>query len=519
MIPLKIDNRDVQVSEGSTVLEAAENAGIYIPTLCYAKNFKPSTSCMVCVVRVEGVKNLVPACGTHVTENMCVTTDDEGIQKARKAAIELLLSDHVGDCVGPCTVGCPAKMNIPLMIRQIKAGDFQAAIQTVKKDIALPAILGRICPAPCEKVCRRKQADDAVSICLLKRFVADMNLSSDLPFKPECQPDTGKKAVIVGAGPAGLSAAYYLQQAGIECLIYDDHERPGGALRYADMDRSLLPMEVVDQEITQLLSIGVQFKGNICIGKDVSMAELKSQYDVILLATGKPDPNSTDIYGVETKTDIIQVNRQDYSTSTESVFAAGGCIGSRNLCIRAVADGKEAAFSIQSFLLNERDVPKQNYNHRAGQLEPEEISILMKQVANTARIEPETPESGLTGVQAQQEAVRCLHCDCRKADACQLRDRASELGARQRTWQGEKKLFRQITEHEQILYEPGKCIHCGLCIQVAKKEGENIGLSFQGRGFETKITVPLNKSFVCGLTKAAEKCVRICPTGALAMKE
>ena len=507
MITLTIDNKEVQTSENSTILEAAEQAGIHIPTLCYAKTLKPSSSCMVCVVRIEGIKSLVPACGSKAADKMVVTTNSDEIRAARTAAIELLLSDHVGDCLGPCAVGCPAKMNIPLMIRQIAAGDFQAAIQTVKKDIPLPAILGRICSAPCEKVCRRKQADDAVSICLLKRFVADMDLASDKPFTPQCQPDTDKKVAIVGAGPAGLSAAHYLKQGGVDCSIYDRHEKPGGTLRYGDIGRNILPLDIMKKEIEMILALGIDFQGNIRIGKDISTDELKGRYDAILLATGKSEG------------DKIQVDRSDYATTEKGVFAAGDCIGSRNLCIRAVADGKEAALSIQSFLLGGMDTSRPTYNHRLGKLEPDEMAVLMKQAAETARVESQMPEKGLTAEQAQQEATRCLHCDCRKADSCQLREMATELSARQRTWQGEKKLFRQITEHEQILFEPGKCIQCGLCIQMAQTEGEQVGLSFQGRGFDEEIAVPLNKSFACGLTKAAKKCVDICPTGALVTKD
>ncbi|MHC5164018.1 MAG: 2Fe-2S iron-sulfur cluster-binding protein [Planctomycetota bacterium] len=252
MITLTIDNAEIQATEGSTILEAAQSAGIHIPTLCWAKDFKPSISCMVCVVQVEGMKSLVPACGTSVTDNMRVITCSNEVQKSRKAAIELLLSDHVGDCLGPCMIGCPAKMNIPLMTRQIAAGNFVEAIKTVKKDIPLPAILGRICSAPCEKVCRRKQADDAVSICLLKRFVADTDLASETPYLPQCQPSCGKKVAIVGGGPAGLSAAYYLQEAGIECSIYDDHDTLGGTLRYGDIDHAVLPFKVIEEEFTAI---------------------------------------------------------------------------------------------------------------------------------------------------------------------------------------------------------------------------------------------------------------------------
>ena len=262
MVKLKIDNQQVEVEQGSTILDAATVAGVRIPTMCFLKGYAPSTSCMVCVVEVKGKASLVPACGAVAFDGMEVVTDSEQVIVARRRAIELLLSDHVGDCVGPCQVGCPAKMDIPLMIGQIATGEFGEAIQTIKKDIALPAILGRICPAPCEKVCRRAGYDQAVSICLLKRYVADIELASQSPYVPHCKVSSGKKVAIIGAGPAGLSAAYYLRQAGIDCSIYDDHEHPGGALRYADIDRSVLPIDVVDQEITLLLDIGT-------IGRDV----------------------------------------------------------------------------------------------------------------------------------------------------------------------------------------------------------------------------------------------------------
>jgi NADPH-dependent glutamate synthase beta subunit-like oxidoreductase len=516
MITLTIDNQKVQVSPGTTILEAARTLGIHIATLCFADGYKPTTSCMVCVVRVEGLKSLVPACGTRVMHDMIVVTQSEQIQKARKTAVELLLSDHVGDCEGPCEFGCPANMDIPKMIRQIAAGDLAGGVRTVKKDIPLPAILGRICPAPCEKVCRRAQHDGAVSICLLKRFVADADLALSSPYMPNCKEMIGRKVAIVGAGPAGLSAAYYLRQRGIECDVYDDHPQPGGALRYAAIDRTVLPLSVVEQEISQLLSMGVHFKSNIRIGRVVSIGELKSQYNAVLLAVGVESAKEAVNWGVAIKDDKIQINRQQYSTSVQGVFAAGGCTGSRNLCIRAVADGKEAAFAIESHVLGLNRLSEKPYNHRMGIVQKEEMEIFLKHASEKERKEPLSKSEGFSPQEAVQEARRCLRCDCRKADRCSLRDLAAEFDARQKTWQGEKKLFTQITENEKLIFEPGKCIKCGLCVQTAKKEGELLGLAFEGRGFDMEIAVPLNKSLAEGLTHAALKCIDICPTGALA---
>ena len=138
---LSIDNRKVEVENGATILDAAKKLGIEIPTMCFLKGYEPATSCMVCIVEVEGLANFVPSCATIAQEGMVVRSGSEKIHQARKAALELLLSDHLGDCLGPCEVTCPAHMNIPLMIRQIASGELDNAIATVKKDIALPAVL------------------------------------------------------------------------------------------------------------------------------------------------------------------------------------------------------------------------------------------------------------------------------------------------------------------------------------------------------------------------------------------
>jgi ferredoxin len=184
MLKLKIDNKEITVKEGTTVLHAAESAGIEIPSMCFMEGYSNHPSCMVCLVKDNNSGQLYPSCATRVVEGMEIISNDEEVHEARREALELLLSDHVGDCEAPCRYGCPAFMNIPLMNRLIGNGRFEEAIKVVKDHIALPLVLGYICPAPCEKVCRRKPIDDTVSICQLKKYVAAVDLEKEKPYYP-----------------------------------------------------------------------------------------------------------------------------------------------------------------------------------------------------------------------------------------------------------------------------------------------------------------------------------------------
>ncbi|UCF17686.1 MAG: (2Fe-2S)-binding protein, partial [Phycisphaerales bacterium] len=368
MAKLTIDNGEVEVADGATILDAASTLGIDIPTLCFLKDCKPSTSCMVCVVEVEGFDSLVPACATVATDGLQVRSDCEEVREARKAALELLLSDHLGDCLGPCHTICPAQMNIPLMIRQIVAGELSDAVATVKKDIALPAVLGRICPAPCERGCRRAAIDEAVSICLLKRYVADVDLDSDEPYSPACESKKDKRVAIVGAGPAGLAAGYYLQQGGHDCTIFDDHEKPGGMLQYA-VPADELPRDVLDKEIAQVERIGVVFRCGTRIGDKISLGDLRKDFDAVFVAVGNLETEAVESIGLKAGRNGIAVDSLTYETSLPGVFAGGDAVHRRKLTVRAVADGKEAAESVDQYLSGQTVTgPAKPFNTRIGKI-------------------------------------------------------------------------------------------------------------------------------------------------------
>jgi len=542
MPKLTIDEREVVVHNGATILDAAEKLGIEIPTMCFLTGHEATTSCMVCVVKVRDSDNLVPACGTIAEDGMRVQSNSEEVHQARKAALELLLSDHVGDCMGPCQVACPAHMNIPLMIRQISAGKLRDAIATVKRDIALPAVLGRICPKPCERVCRRAVFDEAVSICLLKRYVANVDLESADPHLPVCKPARGKQVAIVGAGPTGLAAAYYLQQEGYDCTVFDEHEEPGGMLRYA-VSQQQLPRDVLEKEIALIKKLGVKFQGLTRIGTALSMDVLRRDFDAVFVAIGQLKPDDAGRIGLETNQNGIAINAKTYEASLPGVFAGGDAVrnprrfdlpaaascGARRSgkqerssggAVRAVADGKEAAVSISQYLSGQTVTGlTKPFNTRVGKLKDGEIERFVARVSQAPRVTPSQKDCGFTDAQACEEAARCLCCDCRKAENCKLRRYAQEYGARPGRYKGERRVFVQHLQHPDVVYEPGKCIDCGLCIKIAAGAGEELGLTFVGRGFDVRVAVPFDRSMAEALSHAANQCVAACPTGALAFKD
>lgn len=515
---MTIDGREVEVDAGATVLDAAEKLGIEIPTMCYLRGHEATTSCMVCVVKVVGANGLVPACGTPVRDGMQIESASEEVLEARKSALELLLSDHVGDCVGPCTMGCPAHMDIPLMIRQIAAGQLADAIVTVKRDIALPAALGRICPAPCENVCRRAQHDNAVSICLLKRHVADVDLSCDEPYTPRCAEANGKRVAIIGAGPAGLAAAYYLQQEGFACVVVDEHDEPGGMLRYG-VSESELPHDVLTAEITRIEKLGVRFRLGIRVGESISMEEVRKQFDAVFVAVGELKEGDAEALQFAAA-DKIKADGTTYATELAGVFAGGDAVRRRRMAVRAVADGKEAARSIAQYLTQQEVIgAEKRFNSRMGKLTESEMPIFLESASAEPRIKPFGVASMFSIDEARAESLRCLRCDCRKPEACLLRQYAEVYGARQSRYKSNRRPFVQRTQHPDVIYEPGKCIDCGICLQIASEAGEKLGLTFVGRGFDVRVAVPFEGTLADGLRVAAERCVAACPTGALAFKD
>jgi len=430
-IKLTIDGKEIEVDSGVTVLQAAQRAGIYIPTLCYHPDLQPYGGCRLCIVEIEDMRGLPTACTTPATDGMKVTTKSEQLQELRRAFLELILTEHPNACltchrrercspndiclrevavtercvscpknhqcelqnlvdyigigeeltlpytykklpvdldrepliqrdynlcvlcgrcvqmcqdvrgigaigwskhghdtiVGtaydrplqdsgcrfcgacvqvcptgaltdaaaafkpeknwmetaiPCRHACPAGINVPLYVYLTGEGKYQESLAIIREKVPFPGTLGRVCIHPCEEACRRGALNEPISIKFLKRFVADRD--EGLWKKNSVKlPATGKKVAIVGAGPAGLTAGYYLAKAGHSVTVFEELPKAGGMMRVGIPDYRL-PPDILEGEIDIIRQAGVEIKLD---SKVESVDSLFDQgYQSVFLATG-----------------------------------------------------------------------------------------------------------------------------------------------------------------------------------------------------------------------------------------
>ncbi len=284
---ITIDGMEIEARTGDSILAAARRAGISIPSMCADPRIKPTGGCGMCVVEVEGRSEPVKACGTVVFEGLAVQTGTAALAGLRRARLDGFLANHNAYCAPPCQAACPAGIDIAGYIAMIGKGDYGGAVALIKEKLPLPGILGRICPRPCEDRCRRLQIDgQAVSICALKRYAADKARAAGQPTQPAPKPATGKRVAIVGAGPSGLSAAYYLALEGHAVTLLEAEKEPGGTLRFG-IPSYRLPNRVLDEEIADILALGVELRTGQLMGHDYQLESLRENgYDAVFLSFG-----------------------------------------------------------------------------------------------------------------------------------------------------------------------------------------------------------------------------------------
>jgi formate dehydrogenase alpha subunit len=331
IITLNIDGEDVQVRQGRTILEAARDAGIYIPSLCYYPGLKPlpqvipDEACQLCVV--EANDQIALSCVTPASRGTIVKTKTLKVQEIRRRKLLAILArqpadicldrkecelqkviDYVGlgeipvhvsrslpplednpffirdssfcilcnrclrvceeirgngviENAFPCHRACPAGIDVPRYVRLIARGRPSASLAVIRERVPFPAVLGRVCAAPCQKECRRGlDVDETINIRMLKRFAAD---NGDDSWRKQAKflPSTGKNVAVVGAGPAGLTCAYYLAKLGYRVTVFEALPEPGGMMRVG-IPAYRLPRDILADEIREIERAGVEIKLN-----------------------------------------------------------------------------------------------------------------------------------------------------------------------------------------------------------------------------------------------------------------
>lgn len=445
---LIIDGKEIEAREGLSVLDAALEAGVFIPHLCSHPDLEAKGGCRLCSVEIDGVEGAVPSCMTKAEDGMKITINGPEAEKVRKSAMELILATHPADCTGcpkygkcelqsmyqymgvsaerwrkksrsvanddsnplishlftrcvrcgrciracqdlrgvkvldyiktntgiragipegktlkeagcrfcgtcievcptgsimdavkimnpersyadnvvPCRATCPAHIDIPTYIRYIKEGDFDKATAVIREKVPFPEVLGSVCTHTCESQCKRGELGEAVSICKLKRAAATEE-SGAWKANAKKEEATGKKVAVIGAGPAGLTAAYYLAKKGHDVTVFEKNEKAGGQCRYG-IPAYRLPDDLLDREIATILEVGMDLKLNSA--EQSPKALLEEGFDAVLVSIGThqgtklPIPGN-DLYGVYVNADFLKGARDGNPLPVgEKVMVLGG---------------------------------------------------------------------------------------------------------------------------------------------------------------------------------------------------
>ncbi len=378
-----LNGKNISGVKGESVLSIATRYNVEIPTLCNDPRLEPYTSCYLCVVEVEGMRGLQPACSTRIAEGMKIDTDNKKIREARKAALDLMLSNHYADCMGPCKQTCPAGVDVQGYISYIEKGMYNEAVALIKETNPLPAICGRVCVRPCEVACRRNLLDEgaAVGIDYLKRFASDIDLESANKYKPVLKPKTGKKVAVIGAGPGGLSAAFFLQKEGHQADIFEASPKAGGWLRYG-IPEYRLPNDLLQKEVDNITEMGVNIYYNQKLGDNISFKDLQSKYDAVVLGIGCQKGTSIGCDGDDAENVIsgidflkaMELSGEKYDYTGKTVAVIGGGNTAMDCCRTSIRCGAEKVYVI--YRRTEKEMPANPIEIHESKLEGVEYMFL-----------------------------------------------------------------------------------------------------------------------------------------------
>ncbi|MCG9639682.1 formate dehydrogenase subunit alpha [Vibrio sp. Isolate34] len=385
MIQIVIDGKFRIVEQGQTVLEAAKTCGLEIPSLCGLNKTADKVPCDLCVVEVDGM-GVTRSCELEVVNGLNITTQSKQLTTHRQDALNRIMADHYADCEAPCQTACPAGVDIQSYLHHIAQNDHTKAIEVIKKTLPMPLSIGRVCPAFCETECRRNLVDDSIAIRQLKRHAADADLAAQESYMPAKKPSKGKSIAIVGSGPGGLTAGYYLSNEGYDVSVYESMPQAGGWLRYG-IPEYRLPKSILDQEIELMCRNGMVVQCDKKLGVDFTLSDLSRDFDAVCLAVGASQavemnyPGS-DLGGCYLGVDYLKdyVTAKQFTTGKKVAVIGGG--NTAIDCARtAVRDGADTTLIYRR---TRDEMPAEDYEIEEAEHEGVKFHFLTNPAENIA---------------------------------------------------------------------------------------------------------------------------------------
>lgn len=385
MIEIVIDGKYRIVEEGLTLLEAAKVCGVEIPSLCGMNKSNEKIPCDLCVVEVEsgGTKR---ACDLKVYLGLNVVTQSEQLSEHRRKALNRIMTDHYADCEAPCKTACPAGVDIQSYLYHISQNDHQKAIEVIKRTLPMPLSIGRVCPAFCESECRRSLVDEPIAIRQLKRHAADADLAAHEAYVPEKKTAKHRKIAVVGSGPGGLTAGYYLSNEGYDVTVFESMPKAGGWLRYG-IPEYRLPKDILDKEIELMCRNGMQVETNKKLGVDFTLSQLSEDYDAVCLAVGASQAVEMNYPGSELDGCYLGVDYlKDYVTEQNYVTGKKvAVIGGGNTAIDCARTARRAGADTTLIYRRTRDeMPAEDYEIVEAEHEGVKFHFLTNPAENIA---------------------------------------------------------------------------------------------------------------------------------------
>ena len=292
--------------------------------LCHAQTCGKCVPCRIGLGQLEVlIEQVLDRTATMETINIIertakVIADSAGCAIGYEAAHMVLKGirgfreEHVqhGRCISvlsypvPCVSACPAHVDVPGYVALVNEGRYEEAVKLIRKDNPFPSACAYVCEHPCEAHCRRAMVDDAINICGLKRFAVDHAKAEPAKILYE---KTGKTVGIIGGGPGGLTAAYYLAQMGHQVTVYEQRPKLGGMLRYGIPDYRL-PQEVLERDIEHILTTGINVITDVSIGRDVTMEDIQKSYDAVYISIGAHNDKKIGIEGEDAENVVSAVS-------------------------------------------------------------------------------------------------------------------------------------------------------------------------------------------------------------------